>query len=703
MRWISHVLVVAVAAMVASGTACSGAGSGAGSGTVPGAAAAPGAAGAAADPGAPRVLTYAFVTAGRPAGSAELRIEADGRRVGHFTFNDRGRGPDIRATLVLDDAGAPRAFHATGHDYLKVPVDEKLELRPGDGGAGGETLAWQSSAEHGRAPAGSGWYTPLSDAITINGAFARALLRAKDRRLKLLPGGEAWIEDVTEREFDVAGTKHRLRRIAIAGLGFQPGISWYDEDGELFANVSAWSSLIRTGAEPAIATLLADEQAWFTARAARLAGELAQRPPAAGLAITHARLYDAARRTVVPDATVIVVGDRITAVGGRATPIPPGARVIDARGRTLLPGLWDMHVHIGDGDGMLHLASGVTTVRDLGNDITDLTARIARFDAGSEIGPRVLRAGLVDGPGPLAAPTGLLVGTPEEATAAVNRLADAGYAQVKIYSAVKPELVPVIAAAAHARGLRVSGHIPFGMNAADAVERGYDELQHVNFLFLQFLAGPKDDTRTPLRFTRVAERAADLDLAGPDVRRFLDLLVARKITLDPTLATFHAMFVSNPGDLDPILVPYIDRLPAQILRGGAGGGLPAPGGNRAGYRASYEALLRMIKLAWDRKIPIVAGTDNTPGLTLHHELELYVKAGIPAADVLALATLGAARVMGADRDTGSIAVGKRADLVLVDGDPTRDITAIRKTDAVVSRGVVYDPAALYKAVGMRAR
>ncbi len=241
------------------------------------------------------------------------------------------------------------------------------------------------------------------------------------------------------------------------------------------------------------------------------------------------------------------------------------------------------------------------------------------------------------------------------------------------------------------------------MNAADAVERGYDEVQHVNFMFLRFLAGPEDDTRTPLRFTRVAERGADLDLAGADVQRFLDLLVAHKTVLDPTLATFHGMFVADPGELDPILAPYASRLPAQIARGGRNGGLPALGAKRARYRASFAALLRFVKLAWDRKIPIVAGTDNTPGLTFPHELELYVQAGIPAPEVLSLATIGAARVMGMAGETGSIAVGKRADMVLIDGDPTTDISTVRNTDAVVCRGVVYDPAELFAAVGMRAR
>jgi imidazolonepropionase-like amidohydrolase len=398
---------------------------------------------------------------------------------------------------------------------------------------------------------------------------------------------------------------------------------------------------------------------------------------------------------------VVVVGDRITAVGGPNTPIPAGAQVIDAQGRTLIPGLWDMHVHLHGVDGALLLASGITTARDLGNDVAELTGRIARFDAGTELGPRVLRAGLIDGPGPFAAPTGVLAETPEQATAAVKMFADAGYPQIKVYSSLKPALVPVITAAAHARGMRVSGHIPNGMNAAQAVESGLDELQHVNFLFLRFLAGPDDDTRTPVRFTKVAQHATELDLAGPEVQKFFDLLVAHKTVLDPTLATFHAMFTTDPGEVDPVMAPYTKRLPAQVLRSAQTGGLPATGDQRAQYRASYAAMLRMVKAAWDRKITIVAGTDLTPGLTLSHELELYVEAGIPAPEVLSIATLGAARVMGLERETGSIAVGKRADLVLVEGDPTRDIGAVRNTRSVVCRGLVYDPAELFRAVGMR--
>jgi imidazolonepropionase-like amidohydrolase len=653
----------------------------------------PGGCGPAGAPRSPgpeaRVVRYTVVTAGRPSGEGELRIEADGTYRTHFTFNDRGRGPDVRTELRLDAAGAPRSFRATGHAYMKDAVDERLEERGGQ-------LAWSSTSERGQAAAGAGFFLAQSD--DLGTSLARALLRAPGRRLPLLPAGQAWIE--SDDALEIGG--HRLRRLAIAGVGLSPLLVWLGEDGELFAYPSSWMSVIRAGAEALIPHLLAADQQWRAARAAGLAARLSHRLPAAGLAITHARLFDAERRAIVPDATVIVAGDRIAAVGGPATPIPAGAEVIDARGRTLLPGLWDMHEHLQDGGGVLSLATGITTVRDLGNDPDELAARIERIAAGRELGPTILRAGLIDGPGKLAAPTGALVATPEEARAAVQRYAERGYVQIKLYSSLAPELVPVIAAAAHERGLRVSGHVPNGMRASQAIEAGFDELQHVNFLFLQFLAGPSDDTRTPLRFMRVAERGSSLDLGGPEVRAFLDLLVAKRTVIDPTLAIFEGQFTNEPGELNPIYAPLAGRLPAQVERGARGGGLPAPGGLRATYRASYDAMLRMVKLAYDRGVPVVAGTD-AGGLAYPRELELYVKAGIPAPEVLALASLGAARVMKQDREAGSIAPGKRADLVLVDGDPTRDISAVRNTDVVICRGVRYDPTELFGSAGISPR
>jgi hypothetical protein len=649
------------------------------------------------EPGGERVLTFSVLNRDRRVGEAEIRIEPDGMRVTHFAFRDRGRGPDTRATEMLDPSGTLHWFHVTGVDYSRAPVDEQLEESRG-------VLTWRSPSEHGQAPIGTGWYVSAQGGIDPYALLARALRHTTGHHLKLLPTGEAWLDDDTEREIPIAGVTRHLRRVAIAGLDYTPQVIWLDEDDEMFAGGDSTFAAIRTGAEAVMPALLADNLAWSSARAARLAARLAHSPPDGKLAIIHARLYDSERRTVVPDATVVVAGDRIGAVGDAATPVPAGSRVIDAHGRTLLPGLWDMHVHLQIAEAsLLFLASGVTTIRDLGNHPDEIDARVARFDTGTEIGPHVLRAGLIDGPGDHAAPYGIIASSLSDALAAVSRYADTGYVQIKIYSSIPPAWVPAIAAAAHARGLRVSGHIPNGMNAADAVLQGFDEIQHVNYLFLRFLAGPGDDTRTLLRITRVAERGGELDLDGPDVERFLDLLAAHRTVLDPTLVAFDGQFTSDPGELEPLLVPYADRLPAQVVRLRKSVGLAAPGGQRARFRASFAALQRLVKRAWDRGIPIVAGTDRSAGMSLLRELELYVQAGIPPADVLSLATIGAARTMGQDRDAGSIAAGKRADLVLVDGDPTRDIAALRNTDVVVCRGVVYDPAELFAAAGMRPR
>ena len=162
--------------------------------------------------------------------------------------------------------------------------------------------------------------------------------------------------------------------------------------------------------------------------------------------------------------------------------------IVDGTGKTIVPGLFDMHAHAQAGDGILNIASGVTTVRDMGNDIDELRHLQDQWDTGSAIGPRVWKSGFIDGHGPYQAPTGLYADTAEEAQAAVNRYADLGYVQIKVYSSLNPEFVPGIVKTAHARGLRVSGHIPNGMIASQFVEAGADEIQHINFIFLNFIA-----------------------------------------------------------------------------------------------------------------------------------------------------------------------------------------------------------------------
>ena len=248
-----------------------------------------------------------------------------------------------------------------------------------------------------------------------------------------------------------------------------------------------------------------------------------------------------------------------TAVG-----VPKNAQRINGTGETLLPGLFDMHVHAQPLDGFLNIANGVTSVRDMGNDIEELKHLQTQWESGTAIGPRLWKSGFIDGHGPFQAPTGLYADTAEEAQAAVNRYADLGYVQIKVYSSLKPELFPGIVKTAHARGLRVSGHIPNGMIASQFVEAGADEVQHINFIFLNFLASKVKDTRGPERFTAVGENAAKLDLNSNEVNEFIALLQRHHTTVDVTLATFEGMFTGRPGKVSPDFAPVINRLPAQV-------------------------------------------------------------------------------------------------------------------------------------------
>src|SRR5690606_11345361 len=206
----------------------------------------------------------------------------------------------------------------------------------------------------------------------------------------------------------------------------------------------------------------------------RLARDLVKQPKG-DLLIRDARLFDPRDLSVTPGSSVLVRGERIVRVApGAEIEATAGAEVVDARGRFLMPGMWDNHQHFSDIDGLLDLANGVTSARDLANDTDAFLERIARFDDGSEIGPRVLRAGLIDGTGELAGPTKMRVDDAKAAIDAVDWYADHGYVQVKLYSSLKPALVPVIADRAHERGLRVSGHVPAFMSARQFIEAGAD-------------------------------------------------------------------------------------------------------------------------------------------------------------------------------------------------------------------------------------
>lgn len=648
--------------------------------------------GGAAGPPAPETR-YAFLFGGNRAGAATSRAVSDREQVFTFEFNDRGRGPQTTTRETVDEQGVPVRVEISGHDYWKNVVTETFEKT-------GDRAAWSNSAEkEERVLARPAFYLGLNASPLETEVLARALLRAPGGRIDLLPAGEMRIEESGSLQVTENGRPRTVQLYSLTGGGFEPAWVWLDEDRRLFAIYDGFAALVREGGEGSVPELARIQEGREGERRKADAARLARRP-AGPLAIRGARLFDPATGAVRPDTTVLLTGNRITAVGRDGeVQIPAGAEVVEARGRFLMPGLWDMHTHLSALDGLLNLAAGVTTVRDLGNDIDQLAELRRQWDTGEAIGPRVLRAGLIDGPGPYAGPTKVLVDNEKDALSWVDRYAELGYQQVKLYSSLDPKLVPVIAKRAHERGLRVSGHIPNGMIAEQAVRAGYDEIQHANFLFLNFLEGV--DTRTPARFVEVAEHAAELDLGSPRVRSFIRLLKERGTVLDPTVDVFEGMFEARPGEISPSYAAVAGRVPPQVQRGFRNGGLnPAPGKVRR-YADSFRKMLALVRTLHDAGVPIVAGTDALAGFSLHRELELYAEAGIPPAEVLRIATLGAARVMKKDAELGSIEPGKLADLILIDGDPVARISDVRRVALTVKDGVVFDPPAVYATIGVK--
>ena len=635
---------------------------------------------------------YSVSIMGILAGQQAVWTAPDGRLHIFYQYNDRGRGPKTTAVLKLDAQGVPVAESVSGNDYMKSAVHESYTLTSG-------VARWESNDEKGEKKlAATAIYVPINQAPWELALLTKSAL-GNGGRIRLLPEGEARVERLGSLQLESSGRQGHVTLYAISGLDFSPTYVWLDDAGSFFASANSWFGVMPEGWESATKQLQVAQDKAAHARAAELAGKLAHAAPN-GLVFAHVNLFDALSAEILKDQSVVVVGNRIRSVGPSNQAVPPaGAEVIDGSGKTLLPGLWDMHAHVADNDGLLNLAAGVTTVRDLANDIDMLLARRKRIEEGKEIGTRIVLAGVIDGTGPYHGPTKVLVATPEEARAAVDNYARLGYVQIKIYSSVKPELVPVIIQEAHKLGLRVSGHIPAEMTAAQCVVDGYDEIQHANFLMLNFMPDVKN-TNTPARFTEVAKRGADLDLDSAQVQAFIQLLLDHHTVIDPTLSIFENMFNGSSGKIPPGFQPIAMRLPPQVRRGLMSEFLTPPPGMKERYRQAFTRMLQLVGLMYRAGIPIEDGTDSLAGFTLQRELELDVQAGVPANKVLQDVTLNAARIMKLDGDLGSIAPGKLADVTLVNGNPVNNISDIRKTAWVVKDGMSYKPEELYAALGM---
>ena len=636
------------------------------------------------------------VTDKTPSGQDAVWTSQDGTVHEFYQFNDRGRGPKTYSTYRLDGRGIVTFEETKGVDYMKNPVNETFSLKDG-------TATWKNQAEDGHQDNSAGrYFVDLDGGPTSSALFVKALMM-NGNKLSLLPGGEATLRELKTVPVEAGGKKLSATLYAVDGLSFTPNYIWLDNQHDFFASVYGWSGLVREGYESTIGELNKVQEQVQSDRASELAKQLIHHP-SGDLVIENVTVFDSVNARAVPSQRVTVRGERIVSIeaeSGQAK--TANAQVIDGRGKMLLPGLWDMHQHIFPDLAMFDIASGITTARDLANSIDDLSKLKKHIEQGEQIGPRIVLAGFIDGPGPFEGPVKVLAATPEEARERVDHYADLGYVQIKIYSSVKPELVPVIADEAHKRGLRVSGHVPSGMIAEQFVRDGADEIQHMNFIMLNFMPDVTE-TRTPVRFTEPGKRSASLDLNSVQVTQFISFLREHHTVIDPTLAIWEATYTDRPGNIPMIDAYMFDRLPLQVQRGlktaGQALSVPDPATDQL-YRASYANFVRMLKKLYDNGITIVAGTDQGSGYALDRELEIYNQSGIPASEVLRIATLTGAQVMKRDNELGSITPGKLADMILIGGDPTTNISDIRKVDTVIKDGTIMYPKELYSAIGVR--
>jgi hypothetical protein len=551
---------------------------------------------------------------------------------------------------------------------------------------------------------GSGVAKPNLAYVAFGGTFDSllvaidAMLKSPSHSVDLLPSGSGSIVPLTTLEVSNGKEKRTLTAYAVTGFGLSPLPVWMDGTS-FFAMVP---DFIPMGWEKAGGALGKAQDDALAKQALALRRQIAKTPDGP-IVFRDVKLYDSDAQLFRNAQTVVVKDGRIADVGPASkVRVPAGAKILDGTGKTLIPGLWDSHQHYDDdATGPLLLASGITSIRDPGNLPTESMARKKRIDDGELLGPRIVPSLLIDGPGPYAAEVGVIAHSLDEALADVNRAKNEGYFAIKLYGSIDPHWVQPMANLAHQLGLHVHGHLPHGMRPLDAVRAGYDEITHINFAMMQSM--PQDvveQSNTFVRVTGPGKYASDVDLQSTTMKDYLDELARRHIIIDPTLVTFEHSYVPDTGAYAPSDMPYVASLPPQFVRSLLTGAIEAtPDLSRDRMRVSFAKLTALVEEFNKRHITILAGTDG-PGFELIHELELYVQAGLSIEEALATATINPAKVYKLDRQTGSIAKGKLAELVLIDGDPAKQIGDLRQVELVMRDGKLMDAQELRTSLGI---
>jgi len=565
--------------------------------------------------------------------------------------------------------------------------------------AGGQA-SWASPVDKGGQAYGQPAFYLSQGGPFLSGApQIEALLAAGGAGLALLPSGKATVQKMTSVEVDGPQGKKTVELVLMRGIGQSPAPVWV-EKGKFFGALVGLG-ILPAGYEGNLDKMQAAQDAAIASLAPATARKFLTADAKRPVLFRNVKIYDAENERFVAGQNVVVADGKIQMVGTMLPKLAAGTRVIDGAGKTLVPGLWDSHMHVGDDfQTVSELALGVTNCRNPGGPIELEVSQRERRNAGTLLAPECWDSVIVDRKGPLVAQGSLAVSSLEETLAAVRKIKANGLTAVKFYTSMDPAWIPPGAKLAHELGLHVHGHIPAGMRTLDAINAGYDEITHIYFATMQAMPQEVvDKSNTTMRMLGPGKYFKDVDLDAEPTKTVIQTMAAKKIVLDPTLVVVEGVLLAEAGKVSPAYIPYIGTLPAATERGFKSGPIPyLPGMTRDDAVKSVHHMGEYVTKLKRAGVPIVAGTDGS-GMEIVRELELYVDGGMTPAEALATATIIPARNVKADARTGSIKVGKEADLLLVDGDPEARIGDLRHVDQVMSDGVLMDGDALRKEAG----
>ena len=623
----------------------------------------------------------------REAGS--LRTKMD------FQFTDRGTTVPLTATFLSATDLTPQSFEIKGRTSRLTPIDEAMDVRPRE-------IRFRDQNRRSEVPRPDSFFTIAGYApTTMQMLMVRYwATHGSPPMLPIPPNRVVRVEPRGQDDIEVKGKVEKLSRYTIEGLIWGRETLWFDRNHNLIAAVTLDAEFdhfeaIREGYEGALAEFVR-RAGMDGMQSLAEASKTIPRSRATTLALVGGTLIDGTGKPALADAAVVVRDGRIISAGPRSqVQIPADATLVDARGKVVMAGLWDMHAHFEQVEwGPIYLAAGVTTVRDCANEFEFITAVRDAIAQGRGLGPRILAAGVVDGSGPLTVGVER-VDTPEQARAWTDRYHDAGFQQMKIYSSMKLEEVHAVAEEAHRLGMTVTGHVPEGLNAYQTVEAGQDQINHIEYI-LDMMHPP-----FPAVMTRPERREAlaAIDLNSADAQKAISFLKEHHTVVDPTLALYEFMTADTakpPASFEPGVLKVAPELEAQL----ADVGPPTPDSEIRGKLFQKE--VEVVGALHRAGVPMVAGTDQTvPGHSLHREIELYVQAGFTPMEAIQAATLVPAQAMGLSREVGTVEAGKRADLIILRGNPLDDIHNTRKVEYVITNGKMYHTAELWQSVGFQ--